>query len=216
MADLTELISRVRNSIEDSAGNYITDGEITDWLNEAYLDIAARQGFLQATLSTTMGAAGTSVANGTIDLPSDFLVLSNLRLGTETRTRLVDDDEFYANYDEDTVPTETLYRIFNDKIELYPRPDTGTAVTLRYSRKPTALSAGADVPAIPETEHKRMVRYAQAHAMRKEEREGLSDRYLAEYEEGLPALNSRSRMLPGPFTLTMPAGPFDLTDAKHI
>lgn len=216
MADLTELISRVRNSIEDSDGGYISDGEITDYLNEAYLDITARQGFLQTTLSTTMGAAGTSVANGTIDLPTDFIALHNLRLGTETRTRLVDDDEFYLNYDEDTVPTETLYRIFNDKIELYPRPASGTAVVLRYSKKPTALSAGADVPAIPETEHKRMVRYAQAHAYRKEEREGLSDRALAEYEEGLPALNSRARMLPGPFTLTMPPGPFDVVSAKHV
>lgn len=216
MADLDELISRVRNSLEDSAGGYITDGEITDWLNEAYLDIAARQGLLQATLSTTMGAAGTSVANGTIDLPDDFLVIIGLRLGGDTNTRLVDDNEFWAHYDDGASPIDTLYRVYNDKIELYPAPTSGTEVSLRYTRKPVPLSAGSDEPAIPEPEHKRMVRYAQAHGMRKEEREGLSDRYLAEYEEGLPALNSRARMLPGPFTLSFVPGPFDRVDSRHI
>lgn len=208
MADLTELRSRVRALLEDSAGNYIVDGEIDDWLNEAYLDISARERLLHAETSGT--TSGNSIA-----LPSTFVSVISLRLGT-TDVHFVDDDLWWAYSDEAADPDTTLGRVFNETIELYPTPTTGTAYKIRYVKKPTALSAGADVPAIPEELHKKLVFYATSRGKLKEGQEGMSDRYLAMYEEGLSPLNSRSRVVPGPFNITMQAGPFDTSESAHI
>lgn len=213
--NLTELRSRVRTVVEDSSGAYVTEGEIDDWLNEAQLDLAARLKLLQAELSSTMGAAGTSVANGTIDLPSGFVSAISLRFSTSD-VEFVDDDYFWGASDESGSLSNPIARVFNDKIEIYPAAESGTAFKLRYTKKPTDLSAGADIPALPEELHKKMVRYAQAHARLKEGYEGQHDRYMAMYEQGLPPLNPRSRTIPGPMVMTMAPGPWDVAESRHL
>lgn len=198
----------MRALLEDSSGTYIADGELEDWINEAYLDIAARERLLTAETSGT--TSGNSIA-----LPDTFVSVITLRLGT-TDVQFVDDDTWWAYSDQASSPDTTLGRVFNETIELYPTPSTGTAYKIRYVKKPTALSAGADVPAIPEELHKKLVFYAVSRGKLKEGQEGMSDRYMAMYEEGLASLNSRSRVVPGPLFITMSGGPFDTIDSTHI
>lgn len=201
MANLTALITRVRDIIEDSGGTFITDAEITRYLNEGMLDLAARLRLLQAESSGT--TSGSSIS-----LPADFVAAISLRLGTDD-VEFVDDDTFWMSSDDGTTPVRTLGRVFNDTIELYPTPSTGTAYKLRYSKKPTALATGTDTPALPEELHRKLVFYAASLVRLKEEAEGHADRYMAMYEDGLPALSPRERIIPGPITLSFVAGPFD-------
>lgn len=130
--------------------------------------------------------------------------------------KFVDDDLWWAYSDDAADPEVTLGRVFNETIELYPTPEVGTAYKIRYVKKPTALSAGGDAPAIPEELHKKLVFYATSRGKLKEGQEGMSDRYMAMYEEGLAPLNSRSRVVPGPLTITMERGPFDTFDSAHL
>ncbi len=207
--------SRVRAVVRDSAGTFVTDGQIDDWINEAYLDIVARERLLVAESSSTMGSAGTSVANGTVDFPADFISPLSLRLGTDD-VEFVDDVTFWNRQDDASTPVNTLGRVFNDKIELYPKPTSGTAFRLRYVRKPTALSSGSDAPAIGEEYHRKLVDYAKAQALLKEGRElGVADRYRADYERDLAPLNPRSRMTPGPLTMRRELSVWD-TEGRHI
>lgn len=207
--------ARVFAVVEDSSQSYVTQGEVDDWLNEAYLDIVARLKLLTTEQSSTMGSAGTSVANGTIDLATDAISVLSVRLGTDD-ARFVDDELFWSYEDEGGVPENTFFRVFNDKIELYPKPSDGQAFRVRYVKKPTALSLGTDSPAIQEELQKKMVRYAQAHARLKEGHEGQSDRYMAMYEDGLPPLTPRNRMTPGPLVMQVAGGPWDTSEARHL
>lgn len=208
--NLTTMIANVRYTVEDSAGTYVTDAEITQYLNDAALDLNARLKVLTKETSSTV-----STSDGTIALPTDFISPITLRLGTDDVEWVADDVFWYAS-DNALSVSPTYGRIFNEFIETYPAAANGTAYKLRYVKKPTALSAGADVSAIPEEHHKRMVDFARARARLKEGYEGQSDRYMAMYEDGLPAMTPRNRVIPGPLTITMEGGPFDRIDSAHI
>lgn len=204
--DLTEIRSRIRAVARDSSNTFHTDPIIDDLVNEAYLDLVARLGLIHSEQSKNMGDSGTSVANGTIDLPTDYIRVLTLRLGDDD-VQFVDDEVFWSHYDVGSSPSNTLGRVFNDKIEMYPLPASGQATKLRYIKKPTALSAGADSPSIPEELQSKIVDYARAHVKYKEGEFGAGDRYLAMYEDNLPPLPHLQRRLPGPIVLS-PSGSY--------
>jgi hypothetical protein len=199
--------ARVYYVLRDSEKSFVSDTSVGDWLNEAYLDLVARLRLLEKE------ATGTTGAGGTLALPADFLELTSFDVadvnGNYYRARFSDNDVFDSwRLDEDE-PEAQLARIFNGTIETYPVA-ASVGYVLRYVYKPTALSAGGDIPAIPEELHVRLVNYARAHAKYQEGELDEGDRYMAMYTEGLPGAPLTShRLRPGPFDLVPQPGYFD-------
>ena len=192
----------VRAVIRDTEAQMVSDSQIGEWLNEAYLDLSARLSLLQT------NEAGTTSVTSTITLPSDFVKLVSLQLDAAGDGSLplispvyVPNDVFlsYANFNE--VPNEYIYRLYEGVIDIWPAL-TSTDYVLEYVKKPAALT-GTDTPAIPEELHIKIINYARAHAkwMDGDIQEG--DRYMGLYNEGIASSpeNSKARLYPGPINL---------------
>lgn len=216
MADtLTELIARVRSVVRDASGDFITDGDITAYLNEALTDIAARQQLIESEFT------GTTSGN-TIALPpsagTETLTVDYLSIGTEGDEVVFVDDEIFQSYvDAASQPVFTLGRIYNEVIVLYPTPETGTDYTLRCTSVPAQLSGGGDTHTLPLHMERKLVEYAMAKSLYKEGELERGDRFMALYENGLfPVASGRETQRPGPFTLVPIEGPFDVDwEGKH-
>jgi hypothetical protein len=195
--------------IRDSGKTFVLLTEVKNWLNDACLDIAARLRLLKGR------TPGTANADGTVDLPATFMELIRLEISYDAGSDLVEmvDDAVFDSWQEsDGDPSNRLGRIKSTTaIETYPAA-TSLAYTLDYWKKPTALSADGDVSELPEELHLKAVYYAQAEALSKANERGESDRKMAMYEDGLPALQPRGRALPGPISIKPAPGPFDISD----
>ncbi len=212
MATLAQLETAVFAVLRDDQKSFVLNSEVDTWLNESYLDLAAR---LRLTVKEK---TGTTAADGTIALgtdAADFIELRWLKVTpssgstAEERLTYVDDDVYDSYKDTETVPGTDIFRIFAGKIETYP-VQVSRPYRMRYVFKPTALSAGADVPAIPEELHIRLINYARAQAKWKEGDSLEGDRYFAFYERGLPdAPRASRRERPGPFSMVPVPGVFD-------
>lgn len=144
--------------------------------------------------------------------------LISLRLGSDgDDVEFVSDETWYSHSDASNTLDHTIARIFNESIVLYPTPTAGSSYTLQYIKKPTALSAGGDIPAIPEELHTKLVYYACARAKYVEGEDEKGDRWMAFYEDGLPPPSLASkRNMPGPLSLIPAPGVFDTSDSRHI
>lgn len=213
--DLTELKSRVYSQLRDHDKAFIVDDDVTDWLNEAYSDLAARLDTVE--FETTGTTSGASTLAFPTDPSPEVLRPILLRLDTED-VEFVDSDTFYAWADTGATPAHTIAYVFNSVILIHPTPASGITYIFRYTSIPAALSAGTDIPAMPTHMQTKMVRYAQAQAWYKSDEISRGDRAMSEYVQGLPPLpGGMDKILPGPFTLTFEPGPFDIdTDPIHI
>ena len=205
-----EMRSRVRSVVRDTAGTFVTDDDINDWLEEANIDLAARLRLLQGE------DTGTTTGNS-VTLPTDFIAMHTLRLGTEDDVMFTDDDVWTSYSDEAVSVTNTLGRIWEGAAQLYPTPADGTAYALRYYRTPVAMSDTTDSE-LPVSFHTKMVNYARAHASIKDGEQSQANMYFSLYEQGLPPVSrERERLTPGPMTMRLEPGPFDLDpEARHI
>lgn len=216
---LTEIFGRVNRVIRDPSKVYVTDADVTDWVNEAQIELAGRyRTFLVAT-------AGTVGADNDIDLPADFLELRRLNLGTTApfnRVELVSDDVFDSYVDQQATPDHVLGRFFYPTsagpiaIELYPAQPSALAWTMRYYAAPDDMSAGGDISPLPAPLHVRLVRYAQAQACIKIREFDQAAAYQALFEQGLPPPPGAVQPAQSvPKTMHYQRGPFDTADARH-
>jgi len=202
--------SRVRSVVRDTAGTFVTDTDVNNWLEEASLDVATR---LKALQEEATEADLTETSNG-FELPADFLGVISLRLGADD-VHFLDAFGWSDWSDSGATPPRTLGRIFNNQIELYPTPDSGFTYTLRYYRKAAALSDSEEAE-LPESFHIKLVNYARAHAKYKDDRGDEGDRYMGMYEQGLPQVSrEKDRLFPTPAGWTPEPGPFDNEEAIH-
>lgn len=217
MATFLQLQDSVLAVTRDTALQFPTRTQVKEWINEAQLDLAARLRILYEIVSGTQ-------SDNTLDAPADFLEHFELRLGTPAETvDMVDHETWNRWSDTAQTPNVPIARLNADggtwRYELYPTPAANTAYELRYFKKPTAMTADANVSELPEELHIKMINYARAWAMYSQGDVGLGDRYMAMYEASLPpAPIARQRLNPGPLRVYPDlSGPFDLdVDSIHI
>lgn len=226
MATLTflQMQSRVKTVIRDASNVFVLATEIKEWLNEAQTDLAGRLRVTQKELLQS-DAGAAQFTGGALVLPTDFMEIQGLRLGTVSAHGTDDvsftDPDTWWHYSDNglDVPNDGFIgRIWAGKIEVYPAPVANAFYKLRYVYQPIDLVADGDVSALPDEWHIRMVQYGRAHAKYKEGEDGQGDRYLTLYETGLPSLRSpRSQLRPGPITLTNEWNAFDSdTESIHL
>jgi hypothetical protein len=187
--------------LRDTSKTFVLSTEVKEWLNEAYLDMVARTGLLRKQ------ATGSTSATGTVTLPSDFINMTSFWVASDDPSindepEFVRDDIFLSHRNNNTTLDTTIFRIFNGVIQTYPALVSSSYV-LEYVYKPPALSAGGDVPLIPEELHVKLIHYARAHAKWKEGEETEGDRYYSLYNQGLQPVpaDAARRENPGPFDL---------------
>lgn len=214
--DLEQMTRQVYSVVRDAERRYVTTDDVSDWLNEAQLDLARRTELLQHTKTGTLSTA-------TLPLPptpaSDPAVLKVvlLRLGADDDVAFTDYDTLNAWKDEGTTPPRTLGFVWDGAVEFYPVPVSGTAYELRYLKAPTELAGPEDVPELPVELHFKLVAYARWQALLKmgDDRAG---QYLGLYETGLVRRTmGRDAKWPGPLQLIAEPGPFDTDpEARHL
>lgn len=209
---LTDIISRVRSVIRDSAGTFISDTEITEWANEAQLELAVRMRLLQEEDTEADLTEGTN----TITTPATFLAQSSLRIGTDD-VEFVSDDVWNSWADSETTPDHTIARVFDDLIELYPTPSSGFTYKLRYQRKPAVLINGSDTPEIPEHLHIKLLHYCRYNALLAMGELQQANTYIGLYEQGVGRKGLPDRKwMTTPGQMVVARGPFDTDDASHF
>lgn len=209
MPSLTELKESVFSVVRDTARTFVTEEDVDKWLREAMTDLSSRLRLVQNYVEDTTD--GTNQ----IALPSDYMDLIWLQVpGSGTNDDYVTwvDENTWNAYSEQGADSATIGRVFNGNIEVYPTPDTGTAYTLRYwatnSNSLTGFSGSLQI---------RMVNYAVYRAKLKEGEPAIAREYLDEYERGLPPPNNLGSNAPIlPDRISIEAGPFDTSEAKHI
>jgi hypothetical protein len=154
---LSDLVSRVQNRIKDTG---FSSTQIKQFIDETQNDVfnEYRLPFMQATQNYTLSAGVADITNGS-GLPTNFVQAIDLYItsaGLEAVLPFKDIAEVDRSY---TDPADTTvnpsgipqfaYK-YGENIYVYPAPASDYTVTLRYYKRPTELSADADVPEIPE------------------------------------------------------------------
>lgn len=112
---------------------------------------------MQTTQTYTLSAGVSDITNGS-NLPSNYVQAIDLTLTSSGYEKVIpykdfkEIDELYADPDDTTrnpsnVPIYWYY--YAETIKVYPVPNSAYTVSLRYYKKPTILTADADVPEIP-------------------------------------------------------------------
>lgn len=208
MPSMTELREKVFSVVQDSARNYITEGDVDQWLLEGIEDLTSRLHIIQDS------ETGTTTDN-TLTIPANFsepIWLKITNSGSDDDfVQWVDEDQWNSYQEQGASPFRRMARVFNGQIEIYPTPDSGTAYELRY------WAIGSDLTGLNVTHRQRIVYYASARARLKEHDSGDYQEYMSLYERGLPAPNDFSSNSPVmPDAVSMEAGPFDTVESTHI
>lgn len=152
----SDIVTKVQLRVRDT--NYSTT-EIKNYLNDTQNDVfnEYRLPFMQTSQNYTLTVNVSDITNG-VGLPTNYVQAIDLILttgGTETVLTYRDVREIDAMFpdpDDTTIhpaniPTDWYY--YAETIKVYPVPRAAYTLTLRYYRKPTLLSADADIPDIP-------------------------------------------------------------------
>jgi len=211
--NLGDIQRRVYSHLRDAGKTFVLEEEVEDWINDAYIDLAARLRHLEMEKSDVTD--GTNAINFEAFSP-EVMEIQKLRLGTDT-VEFVNTAVWDLWSDDGMVPDHTLGRVFDLKIQLYPTPANATAYKLRYAYLPSILIDLGDIPELPTHLHTKLVDYAIWKAKLKlgevEEAQG----FFFEYERSLPAPPvGKIRLRPHPIRVTFEAGPYDTVDARHI
>lgn len=158
----TALIARTRAAIGSPSATAVPDATITDHINNGYRQITTRYRFHANMIRSTF-----STVAGTASYPLNALDLEVHNVWNKTTGRVIRkiDQLNLQSYDDSVayptsrgVPTK-FYRDGSNLV-LFPNPDSVYTIEILTKRLPVVLSAGSDVPVIPETWHDCLVYWA--------------------------------------------------------
>lgn len=150
---LGQLVTDVRNKLDDSNFDATL---IKEFINDAqrYLVNKHRFKFMEGTYSGDL-----TIDQFSYDLPSGVAEVETFRI-TDPANEEIDITGNYLNYKEfDSQFPDVLaddngephwWTIREGNFLVYPKPDQAYTIDIRYQKDPTALSADADVPDVPE------------------------------------------------------------------
>lgn len=112
---------------------------------------------MQTTQTYTLTAGVSDITNGS-GLPSNYVQAIDLLLTSTGREKVLtykdvkEIDVLYPDADDQTANPQgvpNFWYYYAETIRVYPEPDAGYDLTLRYYKKPTLLSSATDVPDVP-------------------------------------------------------------------
>lgn len=176
---LTDLITHVRQRADQENGTFVSDAEITHYINDEIHDVYSKMVNIDdGTLFGTVAPTLTSVGDNAYALPSDFMRLIDVNIYSGSRwiPSSPADPQNYYQLLSDTYTGDYDTRYFlrrnnsQDRYELYLFPAKLVAnIGVRYIPNPEALSTGSDTLKWPSNWHLSVVLGAAIKCMVKEE-----------------------------------------------
>lgn len=167
MADRQTLRERCEARFRDTNNDILSDGNWDDYLNDAYQDVQAETPWWpwfetrDESLSYTAQAASVALPTDAWRVSAVMNATSNYPLvPLEGTTGAIDSYPFITT--EFSSPTH--YRVYNNTIELFPRPDQTIDLYVEYDAPSATLAADVDEPVFPEQFHGILVYGALAKA----------------------------------------------------
>lgn len=150
---LGDLTTRVQNRVKDTG---FSSTLVNEYLNDAQNDVfnEYRLPFMEATQAYTLTANDSDITSGN-GLPSNYVQAINLTLTTNDKEKQLiympfqTIDQDYPDPDDDTTGTPNYWYDYDETIRVYPEPDQGYTVSLKYYKKPTEMTSDDDVPEVP-------------------------------------------------------------------
>jgi hypothetical protein len=193
---LSDYITECRRLLHDANGNFYSDSELTDYINQGRVRLVRDTGCLR-TYQTSSVAQNqevlltSSLPNGTstLDIINFNLIWGNTRIAlqympfTDFNARL----RYYQNYQGRPI----AYSMYGQtSIYLGPVPDQTYTVELDTVIMPTALSTVAPTETIPDPYTTPVAFYACHKAKYKEQAYGESEIFSQEYKNQVKAVLS--------------------------
>lgn len=193
---LSDYITECRRLLHDANGNFYSDSELTDYINQGRVRLVRDTGCLrtyqtssvaqnQEVLLTSSLPSGTS----TLDIINFNLIWGNTRIAlqympfTDFNARL----RYYQNYQGRPI----AYSMYGQtSIYLGPVPDQTYSVELDTVIMPTALSTVAPTETIPDPYTTPVAFYACHKAKYKEQAYGEAEIFSQEYKNQVKAVLS--------------------------
>ena len=193
---LSDYITECRRLLHDANGNFYSDSELTDYINQGRIRLVRDTGCLrtyqtssvaqnQEVLLTSSLPSGTS----TLDIINFNLIWGNTRIAlqylpfTDFNARL----RYYQNYTGRPI----AYSMYGQtSIYLGPVPDQTYSVELDTVIMPTALSTTSPTETIPDPYTTPVAFYACHKAKYKEQAYGESEIFSQEYKNQVKAVLS--------------------------
>lgn len=153
---LSDIVTKVQLRVRDTG--YSTT-EIKNYINDAQNDVfnEYRLPFTQTTQNYTLDIGTSDITNG-VGLPTNYVQALDLTLTSTGREKVLtyrdirEIDALYPDPDDTTIHPANVpsdWYFYAETAKVYPVPDAAYTLTLRYYKKPTVLSADADVPDLP-------------------------------------------------------------------
>lgn len=180
------IAGRTYRQLQDEVLSYqFSEGKyrslVKTWLNDAQR-IAVLQSEMRAMRASA--AYTTEAGEANLELPANFNRLYEIReLATGVLLTPMDLDEL------DTLPASqgrpSIYTSDGTDLIVYPTPDAPYALSLRYWKLPSDMSADADLPEIPVQYHALLVAFAMWKAYLRENDYQAASVWSAEWQAGL-------------------------------
>lgn len=151
-----DIVTRVQQRVRDTG---YSSSEIKSYINDTINDVfnEYRLPFMETTHDYTFTVNDSDITHGS-GLPSDYVQAIDLYLTTSGQERVVpfrdvrEIDNYHPDPDDTvTNPANTpkYWYMYARTPRVFPAPDQAYTATLRYYKRPTAVSADADVPDLP-------------------------------------------------------------------
>lgn len=202
---LSNYITQCRRLLHDANGNFYTDAELTDYINEARNRLVRDTGCLRtlqtsATVTSQEVYAFSSLPNGsqTMDILNINLYWGNSRLPLLYRPWT--DFNAQLRYWQNYTGRPIAFSMYGPtSFYLGPVPDQVYTMELDTVIEPTALVTGTDVDTIPEPWTSPVAFYASHTAKFKEQSYGEAEIFRQQY------LKHVQSVLTGTFTRRLPS-----------
>jgi hypothetical protein len=153
---LSDIRTKVQQRVRDTG---YSSSEITNYINDTQNDVfnEYRLPFMQTSQNYTLATDTSDITDGS-GLPTNYVQAIDLILttsGQESVLQYIDFtelDRMYPDPDDTTAHPANIpqyWYFYDDTIRVFPFPNQAYTVTLKYYKKPTALSSDSDVPEIP-------------------------------------------------------------------
>lgn len=190
---LTTLILRARNRADMPIAGFVTDLELTDWINEGAQQLHEK--LVSAYAEEYVSSSATLVvAAGLAPLPAAFFKLLTIEMDIAGVTRTLlpytqQERNAYKNALGSPTGTRPRYKLVAGNLRLLPVQTNGTQVAITYAPEFTPLVAGGDTVSFINGWEKYVVLYAAIQMMDKEETSTTKAVQLLEkWDEELKAL----------------------------
>jgi hypothetical protein len=180
-----QIRGRVQAKIGDTSGAEATPSDILNWINDGISEIARRT-------QQPQGTATRTVVNGTAtydlsDFATDVIRLRSVMLdGSVLQPLSMEEaDNFLAERERSgqSNGTPTMYWIWANQINLWPKPDNSTSVLkIFYQKMPALVATDTDVPAIPLHMHGDLVDYALAQVLDTTGERDVAERRMSRFD----------------------------------